>query len=118
MQYQEEFSFLRDIEPMSLIYEVVLRILKMYVQAVVNFLLQGFQKFRALQTDRQTHTDRQTRTDRHDRKKCRIRGLSSVSCVACCCRAFQPVLPHIQLLWELVLTGEVGTASSVAFPAR
>ena len=25
------------------------------------------------------------------------------------CSVFQPVLPHIQMLWELVLTGEVST---------
>ena len=38
------------------------------------------------------------------------RRLVSCNCCQCSfvvCSAFQPVIPHIQMLWELVLTGEV-----------
>jgi len=34
-------------------------------------------------------------------------------CVCVCSSAFQPVLPHIQMLWELVLLGEVSSLASL-----
>jgi len=38
--------------------------------------------------------------------------------VCVCSSAFQPVLCHIQMLWELVLLGEVSLLKSLSLPSE